>query len=111
MQQSRAKLENLNRFDAQRIQNAANRTNQEIAVVGSRASGAATPISDWDYIMSGKSSQRHSARGSLPKGTQGGEQNSMGRETGIDVWQTYNPNAPGYSVVNNNIPYIIFRPK
>jgi RHS repeat-associated protein len=47
--------------DAARIQNAANRTNQEIIVVGSRASGTSKLTSDWDYILSGNSVQRHSA--------------------------------------------------
>ncbi len=106
-----AKLDNLSSAATQRIQNAANRTQQEITVIGSRASGKASSISDWDYIMSGKSSQRHSARSSVPRGTQGGEINSMGNETGIDVWQNYNPNAPNYSTLNPNEPHIIFRPQ
>lgn len=96
--------------NAQRIQNAANRTNQRITVIGSRAKGTATPCSDWDYIMSGKSSQRHSAKSSVPRGTSGGEIDSMGRETGIDVFQDYNPNAPGYNQLNPNELHIIFDP-
>ena len=103
-------LDNLSSADIKRIQNAASRTNQEITVVGSRASGKANATSDWDYIMSGKSSQRRSARSSVPRGTLGGEINSTGRETGIDLWQSYNPNAPGYSLVNTNQPYITFFP-
>lgn len=97
--------------DAKRIQNAANRTGQEITVVGSRAKGTAKPTSDWDYIMSGKSSQRHSAKSSVPRGTQGGEINSMGRETGIDVFQSYNPNAPGYNPLNTSQPHVTFKPQ
>nr|WP_269783553.1 RHS repeat-associated core domain-containing protein [Marinibactrum halimedae] len=106
-----AKLENLSPADAKRIQNAANRTKQDISVVGSRASGKSNPNSDWDYIFSGNNRQRHSARSSVPRGTQGGEVNSMGRETGIDVWQSYNPKAPNYSTVNTDQPHIIFRPQ
>jgi len=97
--------------NATRIQNAANRTNQEITVVGSRAKGTANSASDWDYVMSGKSSQRHSASSSVPRGTSGGAQNSIGRETGIDVSQSYNPNAPGYSPVRTNEPHVVFKPE
>jgi RHS repeat-associated protein len=108
------KLDNLDKLspdDIRRIQNAANKTNQEIVVVGSRASGKAKPTSDWDYIMSGKSSQRHSASNSVPRGTQGGEIDSMGRETGLDIFQSYNPNAPGYTTLDSSKPHIIFRPQ
>ena len=106
-----AKLENLSPAEIKRIQNAANRTKQDISVVGSRASGKSNSTSDWDYIFSGSNRQRHSARSSVPRGAQGGEVNSMGRETGIDVWQSYNPKAPNYSTVNANQPHIIFRPQ
>lgn len=106
-----ADLNNLSAGEVQRIQNAANRTNQSISVVGSRAAGNATIISDWDYIMSGNSAQRHSASSSVPRGTQGGEQNSMGNETGIDLWQSYNPSGAGYSTVNTNQPFITFHPR
>jgi RHS repeat-associated protein len=88
--------------DATRIQNAANRTKQEIAVVGSRASGKARPTSDWDYVMSGSSSQRHSAKSSVPRGTSGGEQNSLGNETGRDIFK---------GVVNQELPHVIFKPQ
>jgi hypothetical protein len=87
-----------------RIQNAANRTQQRITVVGSRAQGTAKPTSDWDFLMSGKSSQRHSARSSVPRGSQGGEINTIGRETGIDVFQSYNPKAPAYSPLDVSKP-------
>jgi hypothetical protein len=97
--------------NATRIQNAANRTRQEITVVGSRASGTANPASDWDYVMSGKSSQRHSASSSVPRGTSGGAQDSMGRETGIDVFQSYNPDGPGFYPVRTNEPHVKFRPE
>ncbi len=88
--------------DARRIQNAANRTKQTIIVVGSRAKGTSKLSSDWDYIMFGNSRQRHSARSSVPRGTNGGEIDSLGRETGIDIF-TY-PLIPGE-------PHVIFSPE
>jgi hypothetical protein len=92
--------------DAARIQNAATRTNQRITVVGSRAEGTAKAGSDWDYIMSGRSAQRHSATSSVPRGTAGGEVN----RPGIDVWQDYNPNAPGYNRLDPSRPHVTFDP-
>ncbi|WP_142249226.1 RHS repeat domain-containing protein [Bradyrhizobium sp. UNPF46] len=97
--------------DALRIQNAANRTQQQITVVGSRAAGTAKPTSDWDYIMSGSSRARHSASGSVPRGTSGGGVNASGRETGIDIFQTYNPNAPSYNLLRKDLPHVIFEPQ
>ena len=96
--------------DAKRIQNAADRTHQDIVVIGSRANGNATSISDWDYIMSGNSLQRHSAASSVPHGIQGGEINSAGRETGIDIF-TNNPNSPYCHPLDKTKPYVIFSPK
>ncbi|MEG3959415.1 hypothetical protein [Microcoleus sp. herbarium2] len=87
--------------DARRIQNAADRTKQTIIVVGSRANGTSTPTSDWDYIMLGKSRQLHSASSSVPRGTSGGEINSSGRETGIDIFT--GPLISGE-------PHVIFEP-
>jgi hypothetical protein len=91
--------------DAIRIQNAANRTEQTIVVIGSRASGKSNPLSDWDYILTGKSRQRQSATSSLPRGVWGGANNS-----GIDIFQCYNPNAPGYALLNPDQPFLIFDP-
>ena len=87
--------------EARRIQNAADRTKQTIIVVGSRANGTSTPTSDWDYIMLSNSRQRHSARSSVPSGTSGGEINSSGRETGIDIFT--GPLISGE-------PHVIFEP-
>jgi hypothetical protein len=101
-----AKEAGISAADAARIQNAATRTKQRIAVVGSRAKGTAKPGSDWDYVMSGKSAQRHSASSSVPRGSAGGEVN----RPGVDVWQDYNPKAPGYNVVDPNRPHVIFDP-
>jgi len=95
----------LGRAATQRIQNAANRTRQRIIVVGSRAEGKANPMSDWDYILSGNSAQRHSAAGSIPRGLGGGENG-----TGIDVWQDFNPHAPNYNPLDPTRPHIIFEP-
>jgi hypothetical protein len=97
--------------DALRIQNAANRTGQQITVVGSRARGTAGPLSDWDYILSGPSRARGSAARSIPRGQAGGEIGASGRETGIDIFQNYNPRAPGYSVLDPDLPHVIFTPR
>jgi RHS repeat-associated protein len=89
--------------DAKRIQNAANRTKQTITVVGSRAQkGASNPESDWDYVMSGNSRQRHSARSSVPRGAAGGEIGSSGRESGIDIFT---------DGVNEKLPHCVFEPE
>jgi hypothetical protein len=94
-----------------RIQNAANRTRQDITIIGSRARGTANPMSDRDYIMGGPTKARHSASSSVPRGTSGGAVNSMGRETGIDIFQIQNPQAPGYTQLNSTLPHVIFTPQ
>lgn len=91
--------------DAKRIQNAANRTKQQITVIGSRANGTATLTSDWDYILSGNSAQRHSAASSLPRGVMGGENN-----TGIDIFSSY-VNGPNPVTLDRSKPYITFFPE
>ena len=91
--------------DAARLQNAANRTGQEINVVGSRANGTATPMSDWDYFMSGNSAQRHSAASSVPSGVAG-----SGSGFGIDIF-TNNPNSPFYQPLDSTLPYVPFSPQ
>ena len=91
--------------DARRIQNAANRTNQNITVVGSRANGTAGSNSDWDYIMSGNSAQRHSAASSVPRGVWGGENN-----TGIDIFSSYS-GSPNPVVLDRSRAYIEFFPE
>ena len=91
--------------DALRIQNAANRTQQNITVVGSRASGTAGPNSDWDYIMSGNSAQRHSAASSVPRGVCGGENNM-----GIDIFSSY-ANGPNPVSIDRSKPYVEFFPE
>jgi len=90
--------------DARRIQNAANRTNQEIIVVGSRAAGTAHRMSDWDYLMSGMSSQRHLASRLVSRGVSGGSNNR-----GIDIWST-NPRSSGYVYLIPYNPHVVFPP-
>ncbi|MBR1221474.1 hypothetical protein JQ557_25980 [Bradyrhizobium sp. U87765 SZCCT0131] len=65
-----AKLENLTAGEIMRIQNAANRTQTEITVVGSRAKGTAQSHSDWDYVLppGTKGRTQHSLSSSLPEG-------------------------------------------
>ncbi len=92
---------------ATQIQNAADRTGQTITLIGSQAAGTAGLDSDWDYILSGNSAQRHSAASSLPQGTSGGEV----YRPGIDIFQDYNPNAPGYNPLDPTRPHIIFYPR
>jgi hypothetical protein len=97
--------------NALRIQNAATRTNQQIIVVGSRARGTPNPMSDWDYIFTGPSRARNSAAGSVPRGAAGGEVNASGIESGIDRFQSYNPKAPNYRVVDPSEPHVTFDPR
>jgi len=74
--------------DSAKIQNAANASNLEINVVGSRASGRANAMSDWDYVIeNGASKQIKNAKRYLPRGAAGGEINASGRETGIDIFR------------------------
>ena len=102
---SKATSSPISNLEAKRIQNAANRTNQKITVVGSRASGTAGPNSDWDYIMSGNSAQRHSAASSVPCGVWGGENN-----TGIDIFSSY-PGSPNPVILDRSRLYIEFFPE
>jgi hypothetical protein len=98
---------NISPADALRIQNAATRTKQQIIVVGSRAEGTANSISDWDYIFTGNSAQRHSAASSVPRGVAGGELN----RPGIDILQNYNPNAINYFELDVTRPHVVFMPE
>ena len=40
-----------------------------------------------------------------------GHEEMVGSETGIDIWQDYNPNAPGYSPLRPNESFITFEPQ
>ncbi|MFG1970011.1 RHS repeat-associated core domain-containing protein [Nonomuraea fuscirosea] len=95
--------------EARRIQNAANRMGARIVVVGSRASGTAKADSDWDYILSGRTGRlRGRAASSLPEGIGGDWQ---GRRRGQDIFQDYNPDAPGYATLDPERPHVIFDPE
>ncbi|MEO7329430.1 MAG: RHS repeat-associated core domain-containing protein, partial [Minicystis sp.] len=73
-------------IDAARIQAVVNKTGAPVTVVGSRAAGTATPWSDWDYIVGGNAKARSYARWKLPRGVSGGEFDSRGAGTGIDIF-------------------------
>jgi len=96
-----AKIENLSTAQRARIQEIADRYGLEISVVGSRASGKANRLSDWDYIIKGGNSKsRSSALYKLPK-------NSSAIKDGNF--------RPGSEILRNvdvdpNRPYISFRP-
>lgn len=68
-----AKTSNLSPGDIVRIQNAANRTDTTITVVGSRANGTAGANSDWDFVLPKDTprSTRRSLSSSLPEGPRG----------------------------------------
>jgi hypothetical protein len=87
------------------IEKFAERYDTEVTVVGSHAAGTSDPYSDWDYLIGGKSKIRTSARHQLPHGLAGGELNSSGFETGIDV---YNANDFPLDISR---PYIKIIPK
>jgi hypothetical protein len=90
-----AKLENLTAGEIARIQNAANRTGTEITVVGSRSTGTANVLSDWDYIVPAgtRSKTINSLKSSLPEGIKGGY--------GQDLFR---------GQLEANKPYITFKP-
>ena len=89
--------------EAKRIQNAANRINKPINVVGSRARGDASPISDWDYVVEGMNrDMRKDIQNSLPRGTGGGDILSGGIESGINLFS---------DTLNREKAHVIFTPK
>src|SRR5262249_83416 len=63
-----ASLNNLSLSEIQRIQNAANRKGVEINLVGSRVTGKADYLSDYDYVVDANSRVLHSLSSSLPAG-------------------------------------------
>lgn len=94
-----ANISNLTPQEILRIQNAANRVGVPLSVVGSRASGSAGPLSDWDYVVPVGTPRRtiHSLSGSLPEGYRG-----LGESRNQDFHR---------SPVDRNLPYITFVPK
>ncbi len=99
-----AQLENLSAVEQARIQAFTNRYGTDVTVVGSRASGTAGPMSDFDYLIGGNSRLRANARVQLPRGAAGGEIGPRG-ETGIDI---FNANR---EALDPTRPHIIFRPQ
>jgi RHS repeat-associated protein len=93
-----ASLENLSASEIQRIQNAANRSGQEINLVGSRAGGTAGSSSDWDYVIDANAKTRNSLSRSLP----GAGDTVEGIRPNIDVFK---------GQVDETRPFIRFFPE
>jgi hypothetical protein len=74
-----AALGNISRWEAMRIQHVANRYQCTVHLVGSRAAGKATELSDYDYVVSATRRVRHSVKFFLPRGPR------MGSNPGIDI--------------------------
>lgn len=90
-------LEHLTPGEVTRIQNAANKIDQPISVVGSRASGTAGPYSDWDDVVEGaNSSTIGKIRNSLPEGVRG-----IGDLRNLDIFR---------GPLNEDLPFITFKP-
>ncbi|MDR6117582.1 RHS repeat-associated protein [Aeromicrobium sp. SORGH_AS981] len=93
-----ASLENISVGESKRIQNAADRIGLPISVVGSRASGTANAISDWDYVITGvRSRTKHSVSSSLPRGP---EELGFGRR--LDIFD---------AELDETLPHITFNPR
>ncbi|QMU69865.1 nucleotidyltransferase domain-containing protein [Streptacidiphilus sp. P02-A3a] len=91
-----ASLDSLTGSEIARIQNAANRIGKPISVVGSRATGAAGPTSDWDFVIEGINSRvRHSVASSLPSADV-----TLGVGARQDIFSNLIP----------ELPYITFNP-
>ncbi len=83
-----------------RIQNAANRINKPITIVGSRAKGTAGAYSDWDYIIPGLTSKEWTKiKGLLP----GSKSIMDNTPANIDIFKGQNVNPLG--------PFITVHPK
>jgi hypothetical protein len=54
---------------------------------------------------------RQSVRNSLPAGDTHGNESSNGVYTGANLFQNYNPTAPGYEELDPSLPYVIFDPE
>jgi RHS repeat-associated protein len=78
------------------IQAFANKYGLTVSVVGSRARGTASPLSDFDYVITGANREgRRAAERHLPRGLGGGGIGAGGRESGIDVLRgPLDPAAP-----------------
>ena len=87
--------------EANRIQNIAIKYDLEITVVGSRAKGTATALSDWDYIIKGGTSKtRSSALYQLPRNLNAVKDGVL--RPGSEILKGVE--------INTNLPHIIFNP-
>jgi hypothetical protein len=79
-----ASLSNLTPGEITRIQNAANRIGVNITVVGSRAGGTASALSDWDFVFPPGTTRQQIKKivNSLPEGFR---ENLEGRTTDFFV--------------------------
>lgn len=93
-------LDKLSSSEMRRIQNAANRSRQDIAVVGSRVNPnkALRPESDYDYVINANSKTRNSLSGSLP----GAKNIQEGTPRNLDIF---------HGAVDPNRPHVIFHPE
>lgn len=99
---TQASISNISASEAKRIQNAADRIQQDINVVGSRARGTAKADSDWDYVVEGLTKNlKDKIKNSLPKGEGGGKLNGT-KWSGMDL-----DKGP----LIKSKPYIKFTPK
>lgn len=90
-------IDNISPEDARRIQNAANARGVTIHVVGSRATGSAGPLSDWDYVIEGINSRMRSRiQSSLPQGAV-----ELGYGRRIDIFRRN---------LVEGMPYVSFHP-
>lgn len=75
-----ADLRNVPRLVALRVQHVADRYGTTVHLVGSRAAGTATPVSDFDYVIAASHRVRNSAKYFLPRGPK------VGLGSGIDIF-------------------------
>ena len=101
-----ARLGSLTPAQARQIQAFSDKFGAEVNVVGSRAAGTAGPFSDFDYVIGGNSSLRHSAERFLPKNPQSVMGNEAGNLPfrGIDI---FNANK---TPLDPTRPFIQFTP-
>ena len=88
-------LRNISKLAAIRIQHIADRYQATIHLVGSRAAGTGSALSDYDYVITGSHRIRNSAKYFLPRGPR------VGLGAGIDIF-------PG--PLDAEKPYITFVP-
>lgn len=104
--QQASKLGSLTPSQVRQIQAFVDRFEVEVNVVGSRAAGTAGPSSDFDYVIGGNASLRHSAERFLPRNPQSVTGSEAGNLPfrGIDV---FNANK---TPLDPTRPFIQFTP-